>query len=64
MKSDFPEGRSPKGKSDYPRDLPLANFQTIPKAFALLVRLWASKTKEDASRRVSLNIFQFSRRKV
>ena len=63
-KLDFVEGRSPEGKSDYLRDLPWANFQTIPKAFPLLVRLWASKTEEDASRRVNLNIFRFSRRKV
>ena len=27
-KSDFPEGRSLEGKSDYPMDLPWANFQT------------------------------------
>ena len=59
-KSDFPEGRSPKGKSDYPRDLPWANFQTIPKAFPQLVRLQASKTKENVSRRSSLNIFLVS----
>ena len=44
-KSDFPEGRRPEGKSDYPRDLPWANFQTIPNAFPLLVRLQASKTE-------------------
>ena len=40
-------GRSPKGKSDYPKDLSWANFQTIPKAFPLLVRLQASKTEEN-----------------
>ena len=63
-KSDFPEGRSPEGKSDYPRDLPWANFQTIPKAFPQLVRLQASKTEENVSRRSSLNIFRVSRRVV
>ena len=46
-KSDFPEGRSPEGKSDYPRDLPWTNSQTIPKAFPQLVRLQASKTEES-----------------
>ena len=55
--------RSPERMSEYPRDLQWSKFQTIPKAFPLLVRLWASKTKDDASRRVSLNIFWFSRRK-
>ena len=43
--SDFLEGRSPKGMSDYPRDLPWANFQIFPKAFPLLVRLQASKNQ-------------------
>ena len=28
-KSDFPKGRSPEGKSDYPRDLPWANFHSF-----------------------------------
>ena len=63
-KSDFPEGRSPEGKSDYPRDFPWANFQTTPKAFPQLVRLKASKTEENVSRRSSLNIFRVSRRTV
>ena len=44
-KSDFPEGRSLEGKSDYLRDLPWANVQTIPKAFPQLVRIQASKPK-------------------
>ena len=57
-KSDFPEGRSPKGKSDYPRDLLWANFQTIPKGFPLLVRLQASKTEGNMSCRSCLNIFR------
>ena len=60
-KSDFPEGRSRKGMSDYPRDLPWANFQTIPKALPLLVRLPASKNKGNVSRRSGLNIFRVSR---
>ena len=34
-KSDFPERRSPEGRSDYSRDLAWENFQTIPKAFLL-----------------------------
>ena len=63
-KSDFPEGRSPEGKSDYPRDFPWANFQTTPKAFPQLVRLKASKTEENVSRRSSLNIFRVCRRTV
>ena len=40
------------GKSDYPRDLLWANFQTIPKTFPLLVRLQASKTKENESEHI------------
>jgi hypothetical protein len=63
-KSEFPEGRSPEGKSDYPRDLLWANFQTIPKAFPQLVRLQASNTKENVSCRSCLNIFWVSRRIV
>ena len=59
-KSDFPEGHSPEGKSDYPRDLQWANFQTIPKAFPQLVRLQASKTEENVSSRMCLNIFRVS----
>ena len=34
------------GQSDFPRDLPWANFQTILKAFPLLVRLQASQPKK------------------
>ena len=60
-KSDFPEGRSPEGKSDYLRDLPWANFQNIPKAFPLLVRLQASKNKENVSCRSFLNIILVSK---
>ena len=37
----------PSGGPEDPRDLPWATFQTIP--FPLLVRLWDSKTEEDAS---------------
>ena len=39
----------PKEKSDYPRDLREKIGQTIPWDFPLLVRLWASKTKEGAA---------------
>ena len=46
-KSDFPEGRSPEGKSDYPRDFPWANFQTTPKAFPQLVRLKGFKNRRE-----------------
>ena len=46
------------------RDLPWANFQTIFKAFPLLVRLQASKTEENMSRRSCLNLFQVLRRVV
>ena len=35
--------------ADYLRDLTWANFQTIPEDFLLFVRLWASKTEEDAA---------------
>ena len=52
---------SPEGKSDYPMDLPCANFQTIPKAFPLIVILQASKTDENVSRRSCLNIFRVSK---
>ena len=57
----FALGRSP-GKSDYLRDLPWTNIQTIPKAFPLLVRLQDSKTEGNVSRSNSLNIFRVSRR--
>ena len=50
-KSYFPEGRSRKRKSDYPRE-----------AFQLLVRVQASKTEENVSRRSCLNIFRVFRR--
>ena len=63
-KSDFPEGPSPEGMSDYPKDLPWANFQTIPKAFPLLVRHQASQTEGNVSRRSCLNIFWVSRNVV
>ena len=49
-------------KEIYPRDLPWANFQTILKAFPLLVRLQATKTKENVSRMSCLNIFWVSRK--
>ena len=58
------EIRLSEGKSDYPRDLPWANFQIHPKAFPQLVRLQASKTEENVSRRSSLNIFWVYRRVV
>ena len=60
-KSGFSEGRSPEGKSDYPKNLLWANFQIIPKAFPRLVRLQASKTEENVSRSSGLNIFRVSR---
>ena len=60
----FHEGHSPEGKSDYPRNLPWSNFQTIPKAFPLLVRRPVSKTEENVSRRSCLNIFRVFRRVV
>ena len=53
----FPRGAAPKeilltqGTSSV-----WENFQTIPKAFPLLVKLWASTNKEDASCRVSLGL--------
>ena len=42
---------SPKGLSGKicPRDLAWEIFQTIPEDFPLFVRLWASKTEEDAA---------------
>ena len=33
-KSDFPKGHSPKGKSDYPRDLPWANLPDNAQGFS------------------------------
>ena len=37
--SDCPEGRSPEGQFDYPKNLPWA--------FPLFVRLWGSTTEKD-----------------
>ena len=48
----LPLGGPEGNQSDYPRDLLWANFQTIPKAFPLLVRLLPLKTEEDVSRSV------------
>ena len=53
----LPQG-APQGKSYYSRDLPWANFQTIPYAFPLLVRLQASKTEWNVSLRRCLKIFR------
>ena len=39
-----------------PRDLPWQIFQTIPKDFPLFVRLWVSKTDEDAAQSCSMGL--------
>ena len=44
-KSDFPEGRSPEGKSDYPRDLPWKNFKKIPKGFSTVSQTLGFKNR-------------------
>ena len=56
----LPQGGPEGNQSDYPRDHPWANFQTIPKSFPLLVRIQASKIEGNGSRRSCLNIFRVS----
>ena len=48
-KSDFLEGRSPAGMSDYPGYLPWANIPDIPLELATICQALGFKTEEDAA---------------
>ena len=60
--TNLPQGGPEGNQTDYPRVLPWVNFQIIPKALPLLVRLQASKAEGNRSRRSCLNIFRVSGR--
>ena len=59
--SDFPEGRSPDGMSDYPREFPRATFSRQPLwTFHCLSEFWIKTVKNMRARvalGLTLNIF-------
>ena len=58
-------GAQPQGMSDYLKDLAWASFQTIPKAFPLLVRRQASKNRRECvPQELSEHILGFPQRSL